>query len=113
MMVTNVAESNVPPYHAGSSYQSGALGNEDFVREYPHAAAFVVRLSRDGLMVVGTWAAVANVVTFTGISWAVGAYLVWRCFGTRRLRRVLTILLAVFAVLTLPYIRPALLVWFD
>ena len=38
MMSINIRESNVPPYHVGSSYNSNALGNADFVTRHPDFA---------------------------------------------------------------------------
>jgi hypothetical protein len=113
MMAINVRGSGVPPYGYGSGYRHRALGNADFVRAHPAVAAFVAERRGDRLEILGFPAAVANALTLTGVSWAVAAYLVWRCFRTRGARRVMTALVAVLALVTLPYVYPALLVWLD
>jgi hypothetical protein len=113
MMITNINECNVAPYGFGSSYNSYALGNADFVRTYPRVAAWIHGARNRWCVLVSYPAMIANAFTVTGFSWIVAGYLVSRAFSTRRYRRVLIVLTAVVMLATLPWIWWTLIVFFD
>jgi hypothetical protein len=113
MMITNINECNVAPYGFGSSYNSYALGNADFVRTYPRVAAWIHRSRNPWCVLVSCPSMIANALTFTSFSWIVAGYLVLRVFGTRRFRRILILLAGVLMLATLPWIWWTLVVFFD
>jgi hypothetical protein len=113
MMITNINECGVAPYGVGSSANSRALGNGDFVRAYPNAAAWIHGARSGWWPVLSFPAMLANAVTFTAFSWFVAGYLVCRTFVTRRFRRVLIVVAAALMLATLPWIWETLLVFFD
>jgi hypothetical protein len=113
MMITNINECNVAPYGFGSSYNSNALGNADFVRTYPRVAAWIHGARNPWCVLASRPAMIANAFTFTGFSWMVAGYLVWRVFNARRYRRVLIVPVALLMLATLPWIWHTLIVFFD
>jgi hypothetical protein len=113
MMIINIRESGVPPYWNGSSYNPDALGSEEFVRDFPGAAAWIVKLPQELFEGFGYPAFVANALLFTIPSYIVTVYLVWRCFRSSRVSRVIFILAAALMAFTLLWIWPAIVVMFD
>jgi hypothetical protein len=113
MMGVNIRECGIPPYGHGSAYKSHALGSAEFVSDFPALAASIADLPREGLRFVGFCSFLANVVTFTVVSWIVTAYLIGRSIVVRRARRVFVCSLAVLMLATLPFIGSALVVAFD
>lgn len=109
----NIRESGVPPYGYGSSYNGHALGNAEFVAEFPAIAAFIARLWDGKFNVLSYPAFFANAFTFTVISWLITAYLIGRLIFARGVRRAFVGSLGVLMLATLPYIWWALVVAFD
>jgi hypothetical protein len=114
MMITNINECSVPPYGFGSSYNSHALGNADFVRAFPRAAAWIIHGSHNSLCVLLSFPSLlANAFTFTSFSWIIAGYLVLRIFATHGYRRTVICLAAIVMLATLPWIWWTLIVFFD
>jgi hypothetical protein len=104
MMIVNI--------RLGSGYPQ-APGNSTFVQSFPTLPAWIVRLPSRPFRVLGYPSFLANAITFTGFTWVVAAYLVWRAIRTRGRRRVLMILIALSTLTTLPWIVPALMMKVD
>lgn len=113
MTITNVHECGVAPYGVGSSYHSPALGNAEFVRTFPGAAAIIAGLPRFPLETLGIPAMIGAMLTLTALPWLMAAYLIWRCFGTGGRRRAATVCLALVALAMAPYVKPAIVVFLD
>jgi hypothetical protein len=113
MMITNIRECGVPPYGHGSSYNEDALGSAEFVLEFPRLAAWVIKFPQGLFETLGDPAFIGNAFLFTIPSYVVAAYLVWRCFGSSRVWRVIFVLAAAAMAFTLLWIGPAIVVRFD
>lgn len=114
MMSINIWESGVPPYGKGSSYNDNALGNADFVRNHPDAAAAIAAIDDHTLeATVALPALLLNLVTAGLAPWALAGYLAYRGYVMRRARRVLLWSAGAILSLALPFIPAAIDVCLD